>query len=841
MRVRVSSPPNALLYWCILVSSFLCFINTGINLSYNISTQQTREPPTTQSLSLPRSSAADIVLAHCKKNISWLEEAVPELLFSGLKIGKIHVYSMCGIDAKRYLGSKFHKENSVEVSKLPNRGRNDMAFTHHIVSNFNRLKEIEFVLFLKDSMVDYAIDFLRELRVPFSETATKLKAGDPFVCMQRPDENGTEWHLRRETWKFRLPQYTTAGEMHPDKNYEKSDTTICGFLSETLGEDMFSSMSRNEHIKVCYGGSFGTQTNRIVRVSQDAWKRILHKLQSHENGEAMHYMERTWASLLSHPGNTGVVVAGRSLESHRYVAITDDLGKHYPGMYYLNKRDDKKFVETFVGSNETLMVSDSSVLLVSHELSRTGAPLYLLHMAKVLKKEGRKVILISPSDGILSKEFRAEGVQVITSELIDFVAYKWPCMESFCPSPIDLILCLVYTEVGVRPAMVLWNTIVWADVLALSSNERYCHNYPQNVWIIHEWAPEGTNYWPEIRTIWSEYRREAVLGSDAMVFVSDKSREQWQEFDGLVPFHTIPGYSEYTDGYVDVLNNVTRTSLNISDDAFVITSVGTIDRRKQQAWAIDAVAELRKKNINAILLMIGSPEPLYFQQNVLPLQQELGEDIIRLIPPQLEVAPYLLLADLHVSSANEESYPLNTLEAMSLSIPVVATRAGGTEEQFPPEAEWMTSAVELGDFVGTVVKAAVLKNLSRYGEILSRTTSKNKIIFEDKTLNLSKSVAHSKLENARCGVLLNCKERSEKACNEGDSLWKWFYDLEREKKLQLNINRGCETNGKFDVNFYRSFYRDLSSLSDDDAHLHFQQHGRNEGRKGCKVCCPGSP
>lgn len=74
-----------------------------------------------------------------------------------------------------------------------------------------------------------------------------------------------------------------------------------------------------------------------MRISLNTWERILHRLQSHENGEAMHYMERSWASLLSQRLDT----YDRSLESHRYVAITDDLGKHYPGMYYLDKRDDK--------------------------------------------------------------------------------------------------------------------------------------------------------------------------------------------------------------------------------------------------------------------------------------------------------------------------------------------------------------------------------------------------------------------------------------------------------------------------------------------------------------------
>ena len=42
---------------------------------------------------------------------------------------------------------------------------------------------------------------------------------------------------------------------------------------------------------------------------------------------------------------------------------------------------------------------------------------------------------------------------------------------------------------------------------------------------------------------------------------------------------------------------------------------------------------------------------------------------------------YVAAADLHVSASTHEAFPLNTLEAMLLSVPVLATPAFGSEEQ----------------------------------------------------------------------------------------------------------------------------------------------------------------
>ena len=45
------------------------------------------------------------------------------------------------------------------------------------------------------------------------------------------------------------------------------------------------------------------------------------------------------------------------------------------------------------------------------------------------------------------------------------------------------------------------------------------------------------------------------------------------------------------------------------------------------------------------------------------------------------VTQYVAAADLHVSASTHEAFPLNTLEAMALGVPVLMTPAFGSEEQ----------------------------------------------------------------------------------------------------------------------------------------------------------------
>ena len=50
-----------------------------------------------------------------------------------------------------------------------------------------------------------------------------------------------------------------------------------------------------------------------------------------------------------------------------------------------------------------------------------------------------------------------------------------------------------------------------------------------------------------------------------------------------------------------------REQLSIPRDAFVLTTIGTICRRKRQKWALYALRYLVQKKIDAYYLLVGAP------------------------------------------------------------------------------------------------------------------------------------------------------------------------------------------------------------------------------------------
>lgn len=74
-------------------------------------------------------------------------------------------------------------------------------------------------------------------------------------------------------------------------------------------------------------------------------------------------------------------------------------------------------------------IDEKSILVFSHQLSRTGAPIVLLDLVRIMKKEGYKVAVISFMDGSLKEEYKKEEIPVlvynskyINEELIDVLS-----------------------------------------------------------------------------------------------------------------------------------------------------------------------------------------------------------------------------------------------------------------------------------------------------------------------------------------------------------------------------------------------------------------------------------
>ncbi|AQT41631.1 Glycosyl-transferase family 4 [Bartonella apihabitans] len=57
-------------------------------------------------------------------------------------------------------------------------------------------------------------------------------------------------------------------------------------------------------------------------------------------------------------------------------------------------------------------------MIVSHDLTNSGAPRVVVEMAKTLEKEGYFVVITSPEDGPLAKELQSLGFNVIIDSLL---------------------------------------------------------------------------------------------------------------------------------------------------------------------------------------------------------------------------------------------------------------------------------------------------------------------------------------------------------------------------------------------------------------------------------------
>ncbi len=115
-----------------------------------------------------------------------------------------------------------------------------------------------------------------------------------------------------------------------------------------------------------------------------------------------------------------------------------------------------------------------SILLVTHELSRTGAPIVVLDTAKVLVENGYFVTVVSLADGPLRNDFLEAGVPVIISTQLRFMQFFNNGTESILPK-LDLDLFVDNFDEIIMVTATLYNFV-----------RRYMNLGKRIFWWIHE-------------------------------------------------------------------------------------------------------------------------------------------------------------------------------------------------------------------------------------------------------------------------------------------------------------------------------------------------------------------
>jgi glycosyltransferase involved in cell wall biosynthesis len=111
---------------------------------------------------------------------------------------------------------------------------------------------------------------------------------------------------------------------------------------------------------------------------------------------------------------------------------------------------------------------------------------------------------------------------------------------------------------------------------------------------------------------------------------------------------------------------------------FTLVHVGRLVPLKDHATLLQAVAFTRKRHPDLQLWIVGDG-PL--EASLRKLTDDLGlSECVTLFGEQADVSPFLLAADLFVSSSLTEGLPVSLLEAMSVGLPAVVTDVGGMGE-----------------------------------------------------------------------------------------------------------------------------------------------------------------
>ena len=262
-------------------------------------------------------------------------------------------------------------------------------------------------------------------------------------------------------------------------------------------------------------------------------------------------------------------------------------------------------------------------------------------------------------------------------------------------------------------------------------NVVHCHQYTP--WFYGWLGSLGTR----VRLVFTEHgrfypdrhRRKAWLvnkimskTTDAVVAISNATREALEEFEYIPRGHVHVIYNgiKYPEVSQHQVDHI-RKEYGIDSKDFVLGTVARLDPVKNQRMIVEAFSKFIISNPSSRLLLVGDgPE----REGLKSLVDELDlKDRIIFCGFQSIPYPYLAAMDVFLLASDTEGTSMTLLEAMSLGIPIVATRAGGTPEIIDHNSNGflcnMRDPADMLKYIESIKKDRGLANkMSQNGRIL---------------------------------------------------------------------------------------------------------------------------
>ncbi|WP_341961938.1 glycosyltransferase [Pseudomonas sp. RC10] len=280
------------------------------------------------------------------------------------------------------------------------------------------------------------------------------------------------------------------------------------------------------------------------------------------------------------------------------------------------------------------------ILLVSHDLTESGAPRVVFELAKILRASGHFVVVASPSDGPIREALNELGVTVIVDELL---LSQHPSVFDFARN-FDAIIC---------------NTVVTYPVVLQMSSTVDTYWYIHETSLFTDMARSDGNFLNALKMpkqIWAGSKLAAgpvkSYNSETLVF-------------------------EY--GF-PALTLCEGESLPIkTTDKLVVRTFGSYEPRKGQDLLIHAIARLPDALAGRCQFeFYGRTLDAVFHQRI----REISNNIPHItLFGDVDYATYsklVLSSDLVTVPSRDDTLPLVSLHALSAGVPLACTSTTGT-------------------------------------------------------------------------------------------------------------------------------------------------------------------
>ena len=396
---------------------------------------------------------------------------------------------------------------------------------------------------------------------------------------------------------------------------------------------------------------------------------------------------------MTHHGHVSIGAESKTLADkssvfllHRWAAFTCRDPYYTENMRDWLGPDSPRPVRMFGARNLPEKGMGRDFVLVSHELSLSGAPLIVCHLAKWCKARGIFVVVMSPSDGPLREKFTEADIPLIIDPLL---ATGYETVTRFSRgAPVKSHSS--FLKLAREFDCLVVSTICGAPLI----RDAHQAGIP-SIWWIHE-GLVGDQFLKKNPSLGATPRL-----ADLIITADKRSSRIYQPYADH-PVRVLPY------GIPDVASDVAEpNTCRAGPLRFLL--LGTIEERKGQQTFLEALRRLPADVLDACeFLIVGRPHDAKLADEIRRAAKNFTALVYEESVPHAEALGLIGGVDVMVCASWEETGPLTLIEGLALGKAILSTRVGIVGESLIPGKEALF--VEAGDSTGF---ASAIERLAR--------------------------------------------------------------------------------------------------------------------------------